>query len=144
MGQVGATLERAAKLASGDHLLAGVAAFFEAHAANRFVVQHLGHKCFKNRLREHGNARSHTDPGPGLGCDGRAIRQGRANRCAPESAHHTGARGQYHDTGLAVVCCRPGLPAVCALRGDSVTHQTDQAELRGGVTELGFGAQYKH
>ncbi len=73
---VHAPLEFAQILASGDHLLPGVAAFGEVHPVHRFVIDHLWHEALGGGRNDSGDAAQHlgTPPGRRIDC-GQAIGQ---------------------------------------------------------------------
>ena len=147
MDQVGAAFQGAAKLAAGHDFLAGVAAFFEVHAADRFIVEHLRHKCFVHGLADQGHATHDVGPRPDVTGDVCAHGQGGACRGHPQGARNTGVaqdrRVQRDGVGALGHDRLPGW-GVGQNGVGAVAQQAAQLPLRGGVGHFDFGAQHKH
>ena len=147
MNQRQTPFECAAKLAAGDHFLAGVAAFFEIDAAHRFVIEHLRYEGFKHGLVDQGHTAHHFGPLPNLGRQIGTSREVVARRGDPQSpgnwgvAQHCGI--QRHrmrpilDTGL------PGC-SIARLSHGMLAKQAAQQPQAGGIAHFDFGPQHKH
>ena len=78
MGDEGAALDDAAKLAAGHHFLPRVAAFVKVHAAHAFVIEHLRHESACRGAGDAGHARQHFGGQPVVFRQGRGSRGARA------------------------------------------------------------------
>jgi hypothetical protein len=141
--QVGPALERAAELAARHHLLAGVAALLEVHAAHRFVVEHLGHKGLDHRLAQGGHAAAHLQPVPQRRCRAPGRRAAPPRPVPPTARGRPRARVQAHPVARRRrPACSRGLWGQAAHR--HWPRPAVQLEVGAGVAELGFGAQHEH
>jgi hypothetical protein len=94
MGDVGTALDGTAELAARHDLLAGIAAFLETHAIDRFVVEHLRHKGIHQGCAQRGHAARHLAPGPQCGVEKGASGQGLGGRGHPQCARLARCRRQ--------------------------------------------------
>ena len=96
MRQKSPSLERAAKLAAGHHLLTRITAFFEVDATYRFIIEHLWHKGIRNLRTDRGNTAAHLAPGPNRWIQRLAHRQSCAHRRHPKAAPDAISGVQHH------------------------------------------------